>query len=100
MESSPTFSAVYNYHPLVTCDAPATVKGLRSWIGAYKHVKSYIPNYSMFLSPLETIAAGSESKERILWTEGLDQIFLAAQTALANPKAITILLASDTDHNE
>ena len=85
----------HKINPLVTCDTPATVKGLRSWIGAYKHVKSCVQKYSSLLSPLETLVAGKESQQRISWTNDLKQAFAAAQKALAHPKAITIPRTSD-----
>lgn len=50
----------HKVNPLSTATPPATVKGLRSWIGAVKHLKPCIPNYSSLLAPLETAVGGRE----------------------------------------
>ena len=81
--------------PLANCGEPKTVKGLRSWIGAYKHLKACIPKYSSLLSKLEAAVAGRESREHLTWSGELSESFEHAQQALRNPKTITIPKSSD-----
>jgi hypothetical protein len=85
----------HKINPLVSCEKPTTVKGLRSWIGAYKHIKSCIPQYSSRLSPLEAAVAGKDSHQHVEWSRELVAAFADAQAALKNPKTITIPRASD-----
>ena len=81
--------------PLVMCPPPSTVKGLRSWCGAYKHIKACIPSYSILLADLEAATAGRDTRERITWTDTLSQSFKKAQNALRDLKSITIPKPSD-----
>jgi len=81
--------------PLATCDRPSTVKGLRSWLGAYKHIKACISQYSVRLGDLETAVAGKDSHGRIAWTDILIRSFSAAQAALNDVKTLTIPKPSD-----
>ena len=76
--------------PLASASPPATVKGLRSWIGAYKHLKSCIPQYSALLSELEGLVAGKDSRAKIDWSEELCATFHRAQSALTDIKTITV----------
>lgn len=76
--------------PIATADLPTTVKGLRSWIGAYKHLKSCVPQYSSLLSELEGAVAGKESNANIKWTDELCDSFRQAQAALSDIKSIMI----------
>ena len=85
----------HKLNPLISAPPPATVKGLRSWIGAYKHLKACIPGYSSLLSELEDAVAGKESASRIIWSAELTSAFQAAQTALKSPKSITTPRPSD-----
>ena len=87
--------SIHKLNPLTSCELPKTVKGLRSWIGAYKHLKACIPQYSTLLADLETAVGGRDSHERIVWTEELKLAFLGAQSALKNPRSITIPRRSD-----
>ena len=75
---------------LTTCQIPATVAGLRSFIGAFKVLSRVIPDCSHFLAPLDSIAAGRDSKEKITWTDELITSFKQAQQALTTNKAITL----------
>ena len=77
-------------NPLSVCKLPETVKQMRSFLGGFRVVTCCIPNYSSYLSDLEASVAGKESKDKITWTESLTSKFKAAQTALKNPKTITL----------
>jgi len=81
--------------PLTTAERPRTVKGLRSWCGAFKFLKSCIPRYSILLADLEAATAGKESKEAIHWSTELSEAFKRAQDALRSTKSITIPCPSD-----
>jgi hypothetical protein len=81
--------------PLTKAEKPKTVKGLRSWCGAVKFLKSCIPRYSTLLAELEAATSGKESKEAIRWTTELSEAFARAQNALQSTKTITIPCPSD-----
>lgn len=69
---------------------PATVKGLRSWLGAYKHLKSCLPHYATLLTDLESATAGRESQAHIDWSDSLIASFTKAQSALDSLKSIMV----------
>ena len=75
---------------LSTCSVPETVKGLRSFIGAYKVLSRVIPNCSDYLGPLEEATAGLQSQDKVKWTDDLRQAFHRYQTGLAANKAIVL----------
>ncbi len=81
---------------LTTCQPPSTVKGLRSFIGAYKSLARVLPNCAQLMSPLDESIAGMTSKDQIPWTESLKDSFLVAQKNLNNHKSIS--LPRPTDH--
>lgn len=85
----------HKINPIASADPPRTVKALRSWIGAYKHIKSCVPQYSSLLSSVESAVANKDSKEVVVWTDELLQDFRQAQTALKSLKSITIPRSSD-----
>ena len=75
---------------LASCSPPDNVKGLRSFIGAYKVLSRVIPGCSTYLSILEDTVAGQESKDKIQWTESLIESFNKAQKALKLQRPISI----------
>ena len=85
----------HKINPLTQCSLPTTVKGLRAWCGAAKHIKACIPHYSSILADLETATAGKESRDRIQWTPDLETAFKNAQQALSCPKTVVIPQRSD-----
>jgi hypothetical protein len=76
--------------PLMTASEPTTVKGLRSWLGAYKHLKACLPGYCSLLADLEAATAGKESQCHVKWSDTLSASFRQAQLALKDLKNITI----------
>ena len=46
---------------LAACSPPSTVKGMRSFIGAFKMLCRVIPNCASFLTPLDGVVAGRQS---------------------------------------
>ena len=80
---------------LSTCSPPTTVKGMRSFIGAYKMLARVIPNCATYLSPLDTSIAGLKSQDRIHWTDELHDSFAMAQSAIQSSRTITLPRPSD-----
>ena len=64
---------------LAKCPPPDTVRGLRSFIGAYKVLSRVLPNCSAHTSPLESAIAGYQFQDKIVWTDDLYQKFYSAQ---------------------
>ena len=80
---------------LAKCPPPDTVRGLRSFIGAYKVLSRVLPNCSAHTSPLGSAIAGYQSQDKIVWTDDLYQKFYSAQKALSTHKSITLPRADD-----
>ncbi len=76
--------------PLATASPPKTVRGLRSWIGAFRHFKPCLPKHATLLNDLEAVTAGQESKSCIKWSDDLRQAFSEAQSALQRLKSIAV----------
>ena len=81
--------------PLSSCSPPETVRGLRSFIGAYKVLGRVLPHCSQIISDLDSAIAGKQSLERIVWTDELLHSFQNAQRSLSTRKAITLPRHSD-----
>ena len=80
---------------LSTCDRPKNVKGLRSFIGAFKALSRVIPTGTQALTFLDTIVAGGQSSDTIPWSEDTISAFENAQQVLLTNKTITLPQASD-----
>jgi hypothetical protein len=80
---------------VVIVPPPDTVRGLRSFIGAYNVLGRVLPKCSHIIAPLESAIAGQQSGERILWTDMLRERFRSAQTNLTTQKSITLPRPSD-----
>ena len=80
---------------LTTCQPPSTVKGLRSFIGAYKSLARVLPNCAQLMCPLDNAIAGGASKDSISWTESLMDSFMLAQKGLSNHKSICLPRPND-----
>ena len=77
------------------CSPPNTVRGLRSFSGAYKVLSRVLPNCSAHTSPLESAVAGYQFQDKIVWKDDLYQKFYSAQKALSTHKSITFPRADD-----
>ena len=75
---------------LSKCSPPDTIRGMRSFIGAYKVLGRVLPNCSVHISPLENAIAGGQSKDKISWSDELYQQFYNAQKALQNHRSIKL----------
>ena len=80
---------------LSKCPPPDTVRGLRSFIGAYKVLSRVLPHCSAYISQLETMVAGGQSQDKLVWSDDLYQRFYNAQKALSTHKSITLPRADD-----
>ena len=80
---------------LSSCPPPPTVKGVRSFIGAYKILSRVIPNCAQVLSPLYQIVAGRTSYEKIIWSDTLLTSFTHAQDGLKHHKSVVLPKPSD-----
>ena len=75
---------------LSTCTPPDTVRGLRSFIGAYKFLARVLPKCSSFMSPLDDVVSGCPSREKINWTDHLQDAYKSAQAALTSNRTVTL----------
>ena len=80
---------------LTLATVPPTVKGLRSFIGAYKVLGRVIPDCASFMAPLDDAVAGLSSNDSINWSDELRAAFTRAQHHISNHKAITLPQPSD-----
>ena len=74
---------------------PESVKGMRSFIGAYKVLSRVLPHCSQLVDPLESSLANLQSHDHVQWDNNLRQKFTAAQDALNTHKSIVLPRASD-----
>ena len=80
---------------LASCPPPKTVKGLRSFIGAFKMLARVLPQCASYLTPLDSVVAGRPSADLLLWDDDLLAAFKVAQGSLTSPRAITLPRPSD-----
>ena len=79
-----------------TVSPPQSVKGLRSFIGAYKVLGRVLPNCSDVVDPLECTLTGLQSNDKLPWDENLTLKFKTAQEHLSRHKSIVLPCSSDT----
>ena len=75
---------------LSTCSIPDTVKGLRSFIGAFKVLARVLPKAGNIIAPLDEMVAGRQSKDKLEWSDHMKEIFLQAQRSLSSTKSIVL----------
>ena len=75
---------------LSTCNRPSTVKGLRSFIGAYKILSRVLRHCASFLQPLDRATHGKKSADKVDWTTVTMDAFARAQAHLAENKDIVL----------
>lgn len=80
---------------LSTCEEPATVKGLRSFIGAYKILSRVIPRCSDKVAPLDKMIAGLKSNDRLTWTDQTSEAFKLAQIHVNSSNKVIVLQKPD-----
>ena len=80
---------------LSAVEPPSTVKSLRSFIGAYKHLGRVIRWHSDYMNPLDQMVAGKDTKERLSWSDENLRLFEAAKESLKSCMPIHIGKPSD-----
>ena len=75
---------------LQTCAPPTNVKGMRSFVGAYKALSRVLPNCSKMITDLEKATCGLKSNDKIVWTDSLCETFKHAQEFLSSTKSIML----------
>ena len=75
---------------LQSCSAPETVRGLRSFIGAYKVLARVVPGCATLLAPLDEAAAGKQSQDPLVWSDELRYAFTQAQKHLSSSTTVVI----------
>ena len=81
---------------LATCDPPATVTALRSYVGAYKIFNRIIRNCATLLDDLERFMSGKQKNDKLIWTNDLLERFRESQSALS--KISVVQLPRPSDH--
>ena len=84
-------ASLHRIAALASYPPPSTVRGLKSFIGAYKVHSRVLPNCSNVIAPLGCVLTGLQSSDRLLWDENLTSKFKSAQDFLSNHKAIVFL---------
>jgi len=74
---------------------PTTVKGMRSFIGAYKFLGRVLPGCATAVSPLDNAIAGMNSQDKLVATEELAENYRIAQAHLEQHKSITLPRSTD-----
>ena len=85
----------HRINALKTCDPPATVSGLRSFIGSFKFMSRVLPSYSDVLSPLDDLCAGLKPSEKLVWSEQLTSAFNRAKEHLNEAKPVILPHSND-----
>ena len=75
---------------LSVCTRPTTVKGLRSFIGAYKVLARVIRHCAAFLQPLDRATHGKKSADKVEWDTHTTIAFEKAQSHLAKNQDIVL----------
>ena len=88
----------HKVNPLVLASEPATVKQLRSWLGASKQLSSGLQDYGTIFRPLEQMTAGKPSSDKLLWTEQHSRDFKHAKESLKSIKDIYYPTPDDHIH--
>jgi hypothetical protein len=78
---------------LEVCDTstpPETVRGLRSFIGAYKMLSRVLPQCSHLIAPLEEKIGRLKSTDKIVWSNTQLGHLKAAEKALESRKSVAL----------
>ena len=81
---------------LASCEPPQTIRGLRTFFGAYKVLGRVIPACAIHLAPLESAVAGKASQDTLPWSDTLRTAFTNAQQVLSSNS--NIQLPTPDDH--
>ena len=75
---------------LASCSPPENVRGLRSFIGAYKMLSRVLPHCSHLISPLDDHISGLTSLDKVKWTDTLLEQFNLVQKSLESRKSVVL----------
>ena len=75
---------------LSLCSHPTNIKGLRSFIGAYKVLSRILRHCASFLQPLDRATHGKKSADKVDWDPVTVEAFAAAQLHLSENKDIVL----------
>ena len=84
----------HRLNALMECSPPETVKGLRSFVGAYNFITRVLPYYSDKLDTLEQMISSHKSG-KIEWSPSLLQSFNDAKSHLKEAKSIVLPRSDD-----
>ena len=85
----------YRIAALATCPSPESVKGMHSFISAYKVLSRVLPHCAQLVDPLKSSLADLQSHDHVQWDDNPRQKFTVAQDALNTHKSIVLLRPSD-----
>ena len=88
----------HRVNALMTCEPPPTIKGLRSFVGAFKFMSRSLPAYSDVLGPLESACAAEKSGPKLVWSDELLAAFDRAKKHLKEVKPVILPHESDELH--
>ena len=88
----------HRINALLACEQPATIKGLRSYIGCYKTISRSLPFYADILDPLEQVCGSRESGEKIAWSDELCEAFNRSKSHLKKVCPVILPKPSDQLH--
>ena len=71
------------------------MKQLRSWLGASKQLSAGLKDYAIVFHPLEQMAAGKNSSEKLSWTEESEASFDKAKKLVGTVRGIYYPLPTD-----
>ena len=85
----------HRLNTLAACNQPQTITQLRSFIGSYKFLSKVIPKHSDMLAPLDKICATGSPKDKVIWSEELEDVFRKAKEHLKQAKVLTLPTRED-----
>ena len=92
-------ASAHRLSALSKCDAPGTVKGLRSYIRAYRFLSRVIRKYASLLGPLETMISRKPApNSKLEWSDSHLKSFKDAPSALHDTETIVLPRSDDTLH--
>ena len=80
---------------LTAAQPPESVRGMRSFIGAYKVLGRVLKDCATWITPLDEAISGMQSNEKVKWDDNLKKKFREAQNALMNNKSIVLPIPTD-----
>ena len=75
---------------LASCEPPKTVRGPRAFVGSYKMLGQVLSGCAQLLVPLESLTAGHQSQDTVVWSDNLLACFRSCQEALTSNKSIAL----------